>query len=78
METGERIELLHKFVRQLISAGTPVLNGIDMLSLGIPEGQEMARALEAFSLAVESSKEIARYLKECSEPPAVCADEIAV
>jgi hypothetical protein len=39
--------------------------GIDMLSLGIPEEQEMARALESFNQAVESSKEIARYLNAC-------------
>ncbi len=78
MERDERMELLHKFVRQLIGAGTPALNSIDMLRLGISEEQEIGFALEAFSLAVESSREIARYLKECSEPPAVCADEIAV
>jgi hypothetical protein len=65
MERNERIELLHRFVCQLISAGTPVLNGIDMLGLGNPEGQEIALALEAFSLAVESSKEITRYLNAC-------------
>jgi hypothetical protein len=42
MGRDERLELLHKFVRQLISAGTPVLNSIDMLKLGIPEDQEIA------------------------------------
>ena len=65
MERDERIELLHEFVRQLISAGTSVLNGIDMLSLGIPEEQEIARALVAFRQAVESSKEITGYLNAC-------------
>jgi hypothetical protein len=32
-----------------------------MLKLGIPEEQEIDFALEAFSRAVESSKETARY-----------------
>jgi hypothetical protein len=54
--------LLHQFVRLVITAGTSVLNGIDMLQLDIPEGQEMARALEAFRQAAETSKQIARYL----------------
>jgi hypothetical protein len=44
----------------------PALNGIDMLKLGIPEGQEMAWALEAFSRAIEGSKEVACYLTACS------------
>jgi type II secretory pathway component PulF len=61
MDRDERMELLHKFVRQLISAGSPLLNSIDMLSLGTPE-EEIAFALDAFSRAVESSKEIAAYL----------------
>jgi hypothetical protein len=65
MDRDERMELLHKFVRQLISVGTPALNSIDMLQLGIPEEQEIAFALEAFSRAVETSKEIARYLNAC-------------
>jgi hypothetical protein len=65
MERDERIERLHQFVRQLITAGTSALNSIDMLQLGIPEGQEMARALEAFDQAMETSKDIARYLNAC-------------
>jgi hypothetical protein len=64
MDRDERMELLHQFVRQLISAGTPALNSIDLLRLGIPEEHEMALVLESFNQAFESSKEIARYLGE--------------
>jgi hypothetical protein len=66
MDRDERKELLHKFIRQLITAGTPVLNGIEMLGLGIPEEQTIAGALKCFHAAVETSKEIARYLEACS------------
>ncbi|HYM75840.1 MAG TPA: hypothetical protein VE377_07665 [Candidatus Dormibacteraeota bacterium] len=68
MDKDERIELLHKFFRQLLRTATESLDSIDMLKLGIPEEQEVARLLETFTLAVETSKEIERYVAAGAHP----------
>ena len=70
MDKDERIELLHKFFRQLLRAATESLDSIDMLKLGIPEDQEVARLLGTFNLAVETSKEIGRYVAADAHPVA--------
>jgi hypothetical protein len=64
MDKDERIELLHKFFRQLLRTATESLDSIDMLKLGIPEEQDVARLLETFDLAVETSKEVHRYVAD--------------
>jgi hypothetical protein len=62
MDKDERIKLLQKFFRQLLRTATESLDSVDMLTLGIPEEQEVARLLETFNEAVETSKEIGRYV----------------
>ena len=62
MDKDERIKLLQKFFRQLLRTATESLDSVDMLKLGIPEEQEVARLLETFNEAVETSKEIGRYV----------------
>jgi hypothetical protein len=66
-DKDERKELLHKFVRQLITAGTPALNALDMLDLGIREDQEIGFALEALDQAMATPMEIRRYVEACAE-----------
>jgi hypothetical protein len=64
MERDERLELLQKFFRELFLTAKDSLDCIDMLKLGIPEEQEVARLLESFNQAVITSKEIDRYLND--------------
>jgi phosphatidylserine/phosphatidylglycerophosphate/cardiolipin synthase-like enzyme len=64
MDRDERLELLQEFFRQLLHAAKDSLDCIDMLKLGIPEEQDVARLLETFNQAVETSKEIERYLAD--------------
>jgi hypothetical protein len=64
MDKDERIELLHKFFRQLLRTATESLDSIDMLKLGIPEEQELARLLWTFDLAFETYKEIHRMVAD--------------
>jgi hypothetical protein len=77
MDKDERIELLHTFFRQLLRTATESLDSIDMLKLGIPEEQEVARLLETFNLAVETSKEIDRYIATSEHPVAELKTESA-
>lgn len=62
MDKDERIKQLQKFFRQLLRTATESLDSVDMLKLGIPEEQEVAHLLETFNEAVETSKEIGRYV----------------
>lgn len=62
MNTDERIALLNKFLLQLRRTAAKSLGSIDMLKLGIPAKQEVARLLESFNQAVEISKEIGRFV----------------
>ena len=64
MDRDQRLELLHKFFRQLFLTAKDSLDCIDMLKLGIPEEQEVARLLESFNEMVETSKQIDRYLSD--------------
>jgi hypothetical protein len=64
MERDQRTELLQTFFRQLFLAAKDSLDCIDVLKLGIPEEQEVARLLKSFNEAVETSKEIDRYLND--------------
>jgi hypothetical protein len=64
MDRDQRLELLQRFFRELFLAAKDSLDCIDMLKLGIPEEQEVARLLESFNKAVITSKEIDRYLND--------------
>jgi hypothetical protein len=64
MDRDKRAELLQKFFQQLFLAAKDSLDCIDMLKLGIPEEQEVARLLVTFNQAVVTSKEIDRYLND--------------
>jgi hypothetical protein len=69
MDRGQRLELLQKLFRQLFLTAKDSLDCIDMLKLGIPEEQEVARLLETFNHAVTTSKEINRYLNDATVAP---------
>lgn len=64
MDRDQRLELLQKIFQQLFLTAKDSLDCIDMLKLGIPEEQEVARLLESFNQAVMTSKEIDRYLND--------------
>jgi hypothetical protein len=64
IDKDQRVELLQKFFRQLLRTATESLDSIDMLKLGIPEKQEVARLLETFNQAVITSREMDRYLTD--------------
>jgi hypothetical protein len=64
MDRDQRLELLQKFFRELFLTAKDSLDCIDMVKLGIPEEQEVARLLETFNQAVITSKEIDRYLND--------------
>jgi hypothetical protein len=70
MDRDQRLELLQKFFRQLFLTAKNSLDCIDILKFGIPEEQEVAGLLESFNEAVETSKEISRYVADCARPVA--------
>jgi hypothetical protein len=69
MDRDQRLELLQKLFRQLFLTAKDSLDCIDMVKLGIPEEQEVARLLESFNQAVITSKEIGRYLNDATVAP---------
>jgi hypothetical protein len=71
MERDQRTELLQTLFRQLFLAAKDSLDCIDMLKLGIPEEQEVARLLKSFNQAVMTAKEIDRYLNDARTAEAV-------
>jgi hypothetical protein len=66
MERDQRLALLQKLFQQLFLTAKDSLDCIDMLKLGIPEEEEVARLLETLNQAVITSKEIGRYLNDAS------------
>jgi hypothetical protein len=75
MDRGQRLELLQNFFRQLFLTAKDSLDCIDMLKLGIPEEEEVARLLESFNQAVTTSKEIDRYLNDTTVAPEVVSEK---
>jgi hypothetical protein len=73
MDRDQRLELLQKLFQQLFLTAKDSLDCIDMLKLGIPEEQEVARLLETFNQAVITSKEVDRYLND----PRIAAEAVS-
>jgi len=75
MDRGQRLELLQKLFRQLFLTAKDSLDCIDMLKLGIPEEEGVARLLETFNRAVTTSKEIDRYLNDATVAPEAASEK---
>jgi hypothetical protein len=64
MDKEERIALLNKFFRQLLSTAIESIESMDRLKLGISEEEGVVCLLENFKQAVAISEEVDRYVTD--------------
>lgn len=75
MDKEERIALLNKFFRQLLSTAIESIESMDRLKLGISEEEGVVCLLENFKQAVATSKEVDRYVTDARLASARTTDE---
>ena len=64
MDMQDKVALLGKFMTAHLAAGSRVLDIVDAIHLGVPEGPHVARMLEQFAIAADCARLVAEMNKK--------------